>query len=309
MELSLGMASVVVVRRRFFVGVAAMTACLAVAGDGSAASARTSRDVSAYDGLGTWVSIYGTKAYTQPTTVAAEIAAKGVKTVYVQTGNFSQAVDVVRPIQLGAFVDALHASGLKVVAWYLPGFVHPAIDLRRALAAVRFTTQSGGRFDGFALDIESAAVKRVAVRTRRVLALSEQLRGAVGPDYALGAITPSARGMDIVKTYWPGFPFSELAQIYDVFLPMDYWSFSVSGTDATYGYVARSLAILRAEIGNPGVPIHLVGGTTGKTRAADDQAFAQLVADDGQIAGWSLFDYFATKPAEWRVLRTIGTTP
>jgi hypothetical protein len=285
-----------------------MVACLVVAGDGSANLARAARDLSAYEGLGTWVSIYGTNAYTQPDTVAADIAARGVKTVYVQTGNFSQTVDIVEPGELGAFVDALHASGLKVVAWYLPGLVHPAIDLRRALAAVRFTTQSGGRFDGFALDIESAAVKRVALRTRRVLALSQQLRAAVGPDYALGAITPSARGMDIVKTYWPGFPFSELAQIYDVFLPMDYWSFSVSGTDATYGYLARSLAILRVQIGNRDVPIHLVGGTTGKTRAADDRAFAQLISDDGHITGWSLFDYFATKPAEWRALRAIGTT-
>jgi hypothetical protein len=282
---------------------------MAVAGDGSAAPMRAARDVSAYVGLGTWTSIYGTNAYTRPETVAAAIAAKGVKTVYVQTGNFSQANDIVRPDKLGAFVDALHASGLKVVAWYLPGLVHPVVDLRRAFAAVRFTTPSGGRFDGFALDIESAAVKRVALRTRRVLALSEQLRAAVGSDYALGAITPSARGMDIVKTYWPGFPFSQLAQIYDVFLPMDYWSFSVAGPDATYGYLARSLAILRAQIGNPDVPIQLVGGTTGKTRATDDQAFAQFIADDGHIAGWSLFDYFATKPAEWRVLRTIGTTP
>ena len=115
--------------------------------------------------------------------------------------------------------------------------------------------------------------------------------------------------MDIVKTYWPGFPFADLAKIYDVFLPMDYWSFSVSGPDATYGYVARSVAILRAQVGNPDVVIHLVGGTTGKTKAVDDQAFAQLVADDGHIAGWSLFDYFATKPAEWRVLQTIGATP
>lgn len=295
--------------RQLLLPLAAIVVCLTIAGDGSATPARVSRDIAAYEGFGTWVSIYGTNAYTQPETVAADIAAKGVKTVYVQTGNFSQSADIVRPDRLGAFVDALHASGLKVVAWYLPGLVHPAVDLRRALAAVRFATQSGGRFDGFALDIESAAVKRVALRTRRVLALSEKLRAAVGPDYTLGAITPSARGMDIVKTYWPSFPFSELAQIYDIFVPMDYWSFSVSGTDATYGYLARSLAILRARVGNHDMPIQLVGGTTGKTRAADDRAFAQFIADDGHIVGWSLFDYFATKPAEWRVLRAIGTTP
>jgi hypothetical protein len=291
------------------IGLGVLAVCVAIVGGGAAAPTRAARDVSAYDGLGTWVSIYGVKAYSQPTEVAAAIAAKGVKTVYVQTGNFSQTVDVVQPEQLGAFVDALHADGLKAVAWYLPGLVKPAVDMRRALAAVHFATPAGGSFDGFALDIESAAVKRVAVRTRRVLALSQQLRAAVGPEYALGAITPSARGMDIVKTYWPGFPFVQLAKIYDVFLPMDYWSFSVHGPDATYGYIARSLAMVRRQIGNPDVPIHLVGGVTGKTHAVDDQAFAQLIADDGHIAGWSLFDYFATKPAEWPVLQSIGATP
>jgi hypothetical protein len=291
------------------IGLGALAVCIAIVGSGSAARSRATRDVSAYDGLGTWVSIYGAKAYSQPTVVAAAIATKGVRTVYVQTGNFSQTVDVVQPEQLGAFIDALHADGVKAVAWYLPGLAKPAVDLRRALAAVRFSTPAGGSFDGFALDIESAAVKRVAVRTRRVLALSQQLRAAVGPDYALGAITPSARGMDIVKTYWPGFPFADLAKIYDIFLPMDYWSFSVHGSDATYGYIARSLALLRRQIGNPDVPIHLVGGVTGKTRAVDDEAFAQFVADDGHIAGWSLFDYFATKPAEWPMLQAIGSTP
>src|SRR5262249_5989120 len=162
-----------------------------------------------YSGLGTWISIYGTKAYNSPTTVAATIASRGVKTVYLETSNYSQAADVVRPAQMGLLLDALHGAGLRVVAWYLPGFVTPAVDLRRALAAVQFTSPSGGRFDGFALDIESSAVKRVSVRSARVLALSRQLRAAVGPDYPLGAIIPSPRGMQIKPAYWPTFPYAQ----------------------------------------------------------------------------------------------------
>jgi hypothetical protein len=290
------------VRRLLAIGAVAATVAVAVAGTHIASRAKATPDVSAYEGLGTWVSIFGAKAYTQPDAVAAAIASRGVKTVYVQTGNFSQPADVVKPDQLGAFVDALHEAGLKAVAWYLPGFVKPAVDLRRALAAVHFQTPQGGSFDGFALDIESSAVKRVGLRTSRVLALSRQLRAAVGANYALGAIIPSPRGMELVPKYWPGFPYADLAKLYDVFLPMDYWTFSVKGPDATYGYTARSLAILRQAVGNPNVPIHLVGGTTGETKAVDDAAFAQLVADDGHLAGWSLFDYFATKPAEWKAL-------
>ena len=267
--------------------------------------ARAGPSISAYRGLGTWVSIFGTEAYTSPDSVAAEIAARGVKTVYMQTGNYSQADDVVSPFQLGIFVDALHVRGVRVVAWYLPGFRTPAVDLRRSLAAVRFETPSGGRFDGFALDIESSAVKSPVLRSRRVIALSHRLRSAVGPGYALGAIIPAPRGMEQAPKYWPGFPYTQLAGIYDVFLPMVYWTFSVKGPDGTYGYLSWSLAILRAETGNPRVAIHVVGGTTDHAKLLEVEAFAQVVHDDGPLAGWSLFDWFATKPAAWPILQGI----
>ena len=267
--------------------------------------ARAAPSISAYRGLGTWVSIFGTEAYSSPDSVAAAIAARGVKTVYMQTGNYSQRDDVVSPLALGFFVDALHTRGVRVVAWYLPGFRTPAVDLRRALAAIRFQTPAGGRFDGFALDIESSAVKRPVLRTRRLVTLSRQLRAAVGTGYALGAIIPSPRGMEQVPKYWPDFPYAQLAGIYDVFLPMVYWTFSMKGPEATYGDLAWSLAILRAATGNPRLPIHLVGGTTDHAKLPEVQAFAQLVHDDGRLAGWSLYDWFATKPAAWPVLEGI----
>ncbi len=267
--------------------------------------ARAAPSIAAYRGLGTWVSIFGAEAYLSPDSVAASIAARGVRTVYMQTGNYSQPDDVVNPVELGIFVDQLHARGMRVVAWYLPGFRTPAVDLRRSLAAIRFETPAGGRFDGFALDIESSAVKRPALRTRRAVALSRQLRAAVGRGYALGAIIPAPRGMEQAPKYWPGFPYAELAGIYDVFLPMVYWTFSVKGPDGTYGYLSWSLAILREATGNSRLPIHLVGGTSDHAKLPEVQAFAQLVHDGGPLAGWSLFDWFATKPAAWPILAGI----
>jgi hypothetical protein len=269
------------------------------------APAARAADTSVYSGLGTWISIFGTRAYTSPTTVAAAMASRGVKTVYLETSNYSQAADIVRPEQLGTLVDTLHAAGLRAVAWYLPGFVKPAVDLRRALAAVQFTTPSGGRFDGFALDIESTAVKQASVRSARVVALSRQLRAAVGTDYPLGAIIPSPRGMEIKPAYWPSFPYAQLAETYDVFLPMVYWTYSVKGPDGAYGYLAWALALLRAGVGNPDVPIHLVGGTSYRGTPAEQQAFARLVADDGRLTGWSLYDWFGTRPAAWKALDAI----
>ena len=290
--------------RRLLIASAAALVLLALPG-----CARAAPSIAAYRGLGTWVSIFGEQAFTSQDAVASEIASRGVKTVYVQTGNYSQADDVVRPLQLGMLVDALHSQGLQAVAWYLPGLRTPAVDLRRALAAVHFQTPAGGHFDGFALDIESSAVKRPALRTQRVVSLSKQLRAAVGSGYALGAIIPAPRGMEQVPKYWPDFPYAQLARIYDVFLPMVYWTFSVKGPDGAYGYLAWSLAILRAATGDPRLPIHLVGGTTDKSRLTEVQAFAQVVHDDGPLTGWSLFDWFATKPAAWPVLAAIGAPP
>ncbi len=294
-------------RRRLLAAAAIAVAAGAVVSLPFGSGRQTARaaNTSVYSGLGTWISIFGTKAYTQPAAVASAIAARGVKTVYVETSNDSQPADVVRPKQLGRLVDDLHAEGLRVVAWYLPGFVKPALDLRRALAAIRFQTATGGTFDGFALDIESSAVKRASVRSARVITVSRELREAVGPDYPLGAIIPSPRGMQIKPAYWPAFPYAQLAESYDVFLPMVYWTYSVDGPDGAYGYLAWALALLRAGVGNPDVPIHLVGGTSYRASVDEQRAFAQLVADDGRLAGWSLYDWFGTKPAVWRALDAI----
>jgi hypothetical protein len=270
-------------------------------------SARAS-GTSVYSGLGTWISIFGTKAYNRPDAVATAIAARGVKTVYLETSNYSQPADVVRPDQLGVLVDALHAHGLNVVAWYLPGFVKPALDLRRALAAIHFATPTGGAFDGFALDIESPAVKRATVRSQRMLSLSRTLRAAVGESYPLGAIIPSPRGMEIKPAYWPGFPYAELAGIYDVFLPMVYWTYSTRGPDGAYGYLAWALFLLRAGAADPDIPIHLVGGTSYRATDDEERAFAQLVVNDGHLQGWSLYDWFGTSMPAWKALAGIPAT-
>jgi hypothetical protein len=62
------------------------------------------------------------------------MARDGVRTLYLQTGNYEQSVDLVRPDDLGRFIDTAHAAGMRVVGWYLPSFASPAQDRRRALA-------------------------------------------------------------------------------------------------------------------------------------------------------------------------------
>jgi hypothetical protein len=171
---------------------------------------------------------------------------------------------------------------------------------------MHFVTPEGAGFQGFALDIEAPDVKNPVVRNARVLALSRQLRAAAGPDLGLGAIIPSPRGMEIRPAYWPGFPYAQLAGLYDAFLPMTYFTGTVKGPDAVYGYLARSLAILRVKTQNPDLPIHMIAGVADRATLPEVQAFAQLVADDTQISGWSLYDFFTMRPAEWRVLAGLG---
>ncbi len=284
-------------------------ACLvAVAGRaaGSASGASAQRDLSAYQGLGTWVDVYDRSVLARPTSVAAAMAARGVRTVFLETSNYRQPADVANAPAVGRLLDALHDEGLKVVSWYLPGFARPALDVRRSLAAIRFRSPRGDRFDGFALDIE-AAVVRPALRTKRLLALGRRLRAAVGADAALGAIVPSPRGMELLPAYWPGFPWAGLRESFDVFLPMAYYTYRFDDADAAYGYLARSLAIIREETGDAEVPIHLIGGIADRTSALEARAFTQLVLDDGHLLGWSLYDWATTRPSTWSELARLAS--
>ena len=67
----------------------------------SAAPAAENADSSVFGGLGTWVDIYDGAVYAAPEATAPRIAARGVKTVWVETANYRASTDVVKPAQLG----------------------------------------------------------------------------------------------------------------------------------------------------------------------------------------------------------------
>jgi hypothetical protein len=273
---------------------------------GSADASRV-RDLSAYTGLATWLDVYDKAQWRTPDATAAAIASRGAKTLFLETGNSRQPTDVVRAGQLERLVDAAHAAGLKVVAWYLPELLYPARDLRRALAAVRLTTATGGHFDSFALDIESSDVRTVTLRNKRLLTLSEALRAAVGTSFPLGAIVPSAVGMEKHPKYWPRFPYADLRRSYDVFLPMAYYTYRVKGRFLSARYVIRSVALLRAEAGSD-VPVHVIGGIANATGPAEAAGFMDAVSRCGPI-GFSLYDFPITTGATWKALASPPPAP
>lgn len=232
------------------------------------------------------------------------MARYGVRTLYLQTGNYEQSVDLVRPQTLGRFIDAAHAAGIRVVAWYLPSFLYPAQDTQRALAAIRFRSAKGERFDSFALDIEASLVKGVPLRSKRLLQISARLREAVGHSYALGAIIPSPVGIRRHPTYWPHFPYRSLAHYYDVFLPMAYATDRhILGVGGTRAYDVADIAIIRTRTGKPHIPIHLIGGLANAMGAREIAGFMGAVGDCEPL-GYSLYAFSVTRASSWNALAT-----
>jgi hypothetical protein len=278
----------------------ALLSVLLAPGAGAAASV-PARDLRAYAGLGTWLDIYANKAaWREPGRVVAAMARDGARTLYLQTGNYKQTVDLMRKRAQGRFIDAAHAAGLRVVAWYLPSFASPRQDERRALAAIGFQSPSGQHFDAFALDIEATVVRQIPRRNRRLLQLSARLRSDVGPGYGLGAITPSPIGMS--PSYWPRIPYRALARLYDVFLPMAYSTpRGVWGSKATLAYMSATVAAIRAGTGNPKIPIHLIGGLSGAMGGGETAGFMRAVAECTPL-GYSLYAFPTTPRAAWTAL-------
>lgn len=260
---------------------------------------------SVFGGLGTWVDIYDGAVYAAPERTASRIAARGVKTVWAETANDAAAVDVVRPVELGRLLEALHARGVAVVAWYLPGHVKPALDTRRALAMLEFRSPNGEAFDGVSLNIESTKLKNVGLRSRRAVALARRLRQNAG-DTPIAIIPFNPRGLERRPSTWPRFPWADLAEVADAFAPMVYTGGAYKGFDATYGYVTRALRLLRVETGDSEVSIHVAGGVADRLGPEELAGFTAAVSDDGNTIGVSLYDWMTTRPAAWRALESLS---
>src|SRR5947207_415637 len=185
-------------RRLLCLGIVLAFSLALVSGAGSARKGPAR--LAAYRGLGTWVDLYDPRSWAAPETAVDAMAQHGVRTLFLETGNYSHASRVYKPDYAARFIEAAHANGMRVVAWYLPDFAHPRHDFLRSLGAIRFRAPDGERFDSFSLDIESSVVQNVQLRNARMLDLSRRLRSAVGRSYPLGAIIPPPRGIHLLPS-------------------------------------------------------------------------------------------------------------
>ena len=274
------------------------------------------RDTSVYRGLGTWIDAYDYSPQYQPNggppPVTPEsmddLAAQGVRTLYLQAAkdDTRSPGDLVNPEILGPMLNRAHARGIRVVAWYLPKFYDLDSDMRRFLAMRDFRFGGEG-FDGIGNDIEwTKDVPNAAERNVRLIELSRRLRAAVGPA-ALSAIPlPPVLIETINPKYWPDFPWRELAPIYDVWMPMAYWTFrsQSSGYRDAYRYTEENVRRLRANLGLPGAVVHPAGGTDNKSNDNDYRGFVRACIDTGSVGG-SIYDWRTTPMASFNILRGL----
>jgi hypothetical protein len=262
----------------------------------------------AYRGLGAWVDIFDTGLWSNPDLTVRRMQSQGVRTLFLETSNYSQSVDIVQKALVARFVQSAHAHGLRIVAWYLPSFNNLGVDLRRSLAPIDFRTSDGQHFDSFGLDIEASVVHPPSLRSSRLLTLSQQIRSATGPSYPLGAIIPAPRGMQLSPTYWPGFPYASLAATFDVFVPMGFFSYHTTDPLAAYRYTVANVEIIRRETGVANEPIHVIGGIADRISTAEVTAFLHAVRSRG-VLGASLYDFATTNQTERVMMSRVRVNP
>jgi hypothetical protein len=272
------------------------------------AAAAASAPIISYRGLGTWVDMYDARAWDDPAVAVKDMAGHGVRTLFVETSNYHWPSALNKPAALGALLEQAHARGLKVVAWYLPGFSDPAKDYKRSMAAIDFRSAAGQKFDSFTLDIEASIVKNVDTRNSRLRTLSNRIRAAAGTSYPLGACIPSPAGMADNAGYWPRFPFKMLAGIFNVFVPMGYYTYHGDGYANAYRDTRDNIRIIREQTGRPSIPIHVIAGDAAKSSGSETTAYVRALRENGALGG-SMYDWATTNDDSWRVLRAVRCNP
>jgi hypothetical protein len=261
----------------------------------AASNASGGRSLAPFRGTGTWISIYDTAALRHPEAVVRRLRAHGIHTLFLETSNDRQRTGVAHPVSAARFLHAAHRGGIDVVGWYLPSFVSPQADVRRALQGARFRSPEGDGFDAFALDIESTKVRSLPVRSARAVAVARAVRAALPHRLGLGAITIDPVG----ARYWNGYPFGRLAPSVDVFLPMEYFTARTRGARRVGAYTSADIRLVRGLAGDSRFPVHPIGGEARHASLAELRAFLQASRNE---VGVSLWEYGETSPRQLAAL-------
>ncbi len=265
-----------------------------------------------FRGLSTWVDVFDYAL--EPDIAIADMADRGVRTLFLSTARFNSANDFHDAAEAGAWLDAGRAAGIKVVGWYPPAYGDMDRDIRRTVAIAQFTSPAGNHFDAVGVDIERFdEVTRAQFNTRLVEHLSAVRKRT---DAMVAAIVPSPFGTDPGNN-WEGFPWAAVGDRSEVVVPMALWSFrdSCAGPkvcaftpDQVYGWVLDQVRRTRQLTGRR---VTVEGGVNDPgpentpVTPARVRRFVDAVIDGGAIGG-SHYDYATTDEALWPVLERLN---
>ena len=264
------------------------------------------RTVDVHAGYGTWVDLYdylprGSNPPTVTPATVSTMAAQGVRTLYLQAAQLDPETPELLTDErlLAEFLVQAHEAGMKVVGWYLPRFVDLDRDLAHLEAISEFEVL-GHRFDGVGVDIEwTNGIADHDDRSARLVDLSQRLRETVGDDDALAAIVLPPVQIEVVNpNKWPNFPWRELADLYDVWMPMGYWTERqpASGYNDGFRYTDENVRRIRANLDDPDAPVHAIGGIGDRVTADQAQRFVDAI-EGNDVIGGSIYDWSTLDPA------------
>lgn len=223
----------------------------------------------------------------------------GVTHIYLEVATTSDGF--YGGLGLDDFLAKAHADGIAVIAWIYAGLEDPAHDAQLLREVAAYTTPTGDRPDGVALDLEEVMTPSV------ISAYASLAHTLEGPDGLVVAVTYPPQ-------FRPDYPFAALAGLAQVFAPMDYWAITES-TDYTYArvykFVADSIATIRQDTGEPNVPVEVIseafdwfasGGTGIFSPSPLAMAASIRAASDGGAIGVSFYRYSTWTPDEAQVI-------
>jgi len=248
------------------------------------------RKTAVFAGLGAWADVYDWSPTYDPTPAFTldsvdRLADAGVQTLYIQSGKAQRPEEIVDPVVFDAMVKRAHGRGMKIVSWYLPAFIDLKTDIQRLVAPLKYGV------DGVAMDIESTDNKDLAARNAG-LKLEALFTRWVLPDLAMAAIVLPPVVTDVLNlNYWPDFPWSSLAPLFDAWMPMGYWTNRTTASGYRDGekYTSDNIDRLRAHLGDANAPVHPVGGIANAVTTDEVNGFVAS-AQSRNVIGGSLYD-------------------
>ena len=306
--------------RRLLLLATAMTACGSLLLSTAPSASAGGPSLSVFRRVGAWVDVFdyaprlqnaGMKPRITPDSVA-DMAALGVKTLYVQVANpdSAPANQLTDRAELRALLARAHQEGVAVVPWFLPRLVAPGDDLATMKQILRLHI-GGERFDGIGIDLESSEVADIPLRNARAVAFATKVRKLVGPSTPVAAIVYPAVQLELLNaTLWPDFPYRAVARSVDLWMPMSYYTYrsTESGLRNAYRYTVDSVQRLRKRLGDGNAPVHLIGGLA-EDSTPDDYLDMARAAVDTHALGWSIYDYATTGSWAWPYLRGAVPVP